>query len=107
MARPRLDRDRLGGDGAEPEAHRALEDRGIVVHRGEDDRVGQRHSAQGDRQQRIDQPEMVQPIDGHETQEILAEGDRGRFGQTREEGAVEEPVEGRDRSAHAGDRVEG
>jgi hypothetical protein len=25
----------------------------------------------------------------------------------REDGGVEEPVEGRDRSAHAGDRVEG
>ena len=64
MARTRLDRDRLGGDGAEAQPHRAPENRRIVVHRREDDGVGEQDSAQRDREPRIVQPEVAQPIQG-------------------------------------------
>src|SRR5207237_186777 len=45
VAGPRLGRDRLRGDGAEPQAHRAREDARVVVHRGEDQRIGQARPA--------------------------------------------------------------
>jgi hypothetical protein len=62
--------------------------------------------AQGDDQARIVQPEAADPIEGHEAQDALPQRDRGRLGQARQEDRIQEPIERRDRSAHAGDRVE-
>src|SRR5881296_2737115 len=100
VAGTRRQRDGLGGDGAEAEAHRAHDDPRIVVHRREDQRVLQPHAAEGDGEPWVGEAEGGQPVPRQEAQRRLAERDRGGFGEASEEAVVEEAVEGADRSVH-------
>ena len=106
MAGSRIDRDGLGGDGAEAETHRATEDSRIVVHRREDERVGQPHTAEGDGEPRVVDEEDREPVPRQEAQRRLAEGDRGGLREAAEDAVVEKTVERSDDSAHSAGPVE-
>src|SRR5438132_8076943 len=106
MAWTRLHRDGLGGDGSEPEAHHAPEDPRIVVHRRQDQRVGQPRATERDGEPRVVEAEGGEPIPWQEAQRRLAERDRGGLGEAAEDAVVEEAVEGADRWVHPAGPVE-
>src|SRR2546422_1044558 len=100
MAWTRLHRDGLGGDGAEPEAHHAPEDPRIVVHRRQDQRVGQSHAAERDGEPRVVEAEDREPVPRQEAQRRLAEGDRGGRREGGKDAGGEEAGEGAGRGGH-------
>ena len=93
MSGPRLGGDALGRDRAEPETHGAPENGRVVVHRREDERIGEAHAAEGDGEARIGVAEHREKIEGEEPQSPLAEGHRDRLGEPRQHTAVEQSVD--------------
>ena len=102
VAGPRLGRDRLRGDGAEPQAHRAREDARVVVHRGEDQRIGQAHAAEAHGQARILTTEDGQAVQGQHAQRLLAQRHGRRLRKSAQDAFVDQTVEQGQRARHAG-----
>ncbi len=100
--------DALGRNRAEAEPHRAAQDGGVVVLRGEDQRVGQPHAAERDGQARIVVAEEGQPVQRQKPQRPLAQRDGGALGQPSEDAAVERSVGeigGADGGGHVSARI--
>ena len=85
--------DALGRDGTESESHRAVQDGGVVVHRGEDQRVAELHATQLHRQPRVPRAEHAQTIERQQAESGLAESERGRLWEPAQDATVEGAVE--------------
>jgi hypothetical protein len=95
-----LTRDALGRHRAKAEPHHPHEDPSIVVHRGQDQGVGQTHSTQPRLQRGVVPPEYRQVIERRKAQQRLAEANCGRFGQAGEETIVKHSIQGGHRRDH-------
>src|SRR6266511_3399385 len=93
MSGARPARDALGGDGAESESHGAAQDAGVIVHRGENQRVRQRHAAQGHGKPRVGVSEDREPVEREHTQAPLTERHGRRLGKARENATVKGAIE--------------